>query len=303
MKSPRTRAAFTLIELLVVIAIIAILIALLVPAVQKVRESAARTQCSNSMRQVIVATHSFHDVHKCLPWSESPWNESAGSRSGAGWILRSLPFMEQEPLYKTFVPYLNGDMFSGTGIQNAATANSMAQLIPVLMCPSDHSQGRTYTDLAQWEGRSCFVSNYKGVIGDVRMGSAGTGSPDTHNTTRCTGLFFRNTRAVKIKLQTIGDGSSNTLAIGEDVCEENSHSAALYANGDYASCHYPLNTFNGPAQRTNWPLVMSFRSKHSQGANFALADGSVRFVSQTVDFAQYRALCTRGGGETASLPN
>ena len=97
-------------------------------------------------------------------------------------------------------------------------------------------------------------------------------------------------------------GTSNTLMVGEDVSAQNWHSAMYFSNGDYASCHQPINKFVNPPTRSAWPQIMSFRSMHTGGANFALADGSVVFVRQSIDFAGYRALCTRNQGEVAQLP-
>ena len=98
------------------------------------------------------------------------------------------------------------------------------------------------------------------------------------------------------------DGLSNTLAVGEDVAAQNWHGAAFYSNGDYASCHAPLNFFLHPPEPGNWPRVMSFRSKHSGVVNFCLADGSVRSIADTVDWLTYQQMCTRNGGEVAHLP-
>jgi prepilin-type processing-associated H-X9-DG protein len=89
--------------------------------------------------------------------------------------------------------------------------------------------------------------------------------------------------------------------IGEDVPFYNYHSAWLYANGDYCSCHAPLNYFPHPPQPAYWPNAMGFRSYHPTGANFCVADGSVRIVRQGLNHRTYRALCTRHGGETVSL--
>ena len=117
----------------------------------------------------------------------------------------------------------------------------------------------------------------------------------------CNGLFFRTTYREPQRLANVLDGTSNTFMVGEDVPMHNDHSAAYYANGDYASCHAPLNFFPDPPDPRNWPDVMSFRSRHPQGANFCLADGSVRFIGEDIAHALYRALGTKNGRESASV--
>ena len=304
------RAAFTLVELLVVIAIIGVLVALLLPAVQAARESARRMSCSNNLKQFGIAIHNYHDVSLVMPISISYAREGArpaAQVNGKGWILSILPQLEQPGLYSQLEPGFLG-MFSTTGgIQMAACRTAMKTRIKVIECPSDAKSKRISPDCAQWAGiAEVAVTNYKGVIGDTRMG--GTSSihqgtePDTHNTNNCNGIFYRNNYQDNIRLAVITDGTSGTFMVGEDVPDANIHSAAYFANGDYASCHAPLNYFPKPPTPTNWPNVISFRSLHPTGAQFCLADGSVRFVTQTIDYTLYRQLSTKANGENAQLP-
>jgi len=302
---PNGRKGFTLLELLVVIAVIAVLIALLVPAVQKVREAAARVHCQNNLKQIGLAVHHYHDTHNHLPTSVSPWNEGGRPpRTGRGWILETLPFLEQGPLYSAFEPSRTGDMLGGGGLTKCLP--QMATVIAVLACPSDGSGGKTSTLQYQWVGIPVAVTNYKGVIGTSNMGGGWPDSPsglfDGYATTSCNGLFFRNSYQLNLRLLSITDGTSNTLMVGEDVCDQNNHGAAYYANGDYASSHAPLNYFPQPPIPDNWPRVMSFRSRHPGGVNFCLADGSVRFISDSINWLLYQQLCTRAGGEPVQVP-
>jgi len=301
----RLTRAFTLIELLVVIAIIAILIGLLLPAVQKVREAANRMKCSNNLKQIGVAVHNYHDVNGRLPISTSPWNEGgAAPRNGRGWILESLAYMEQDNLYRQLEPTRIEDFFSygANSLAGSAMQPSATTSLNGFRCPSDGLTPKgTSSTQYQWP-RPTAVTNYKGVIGDVMMGGAGTGSPDSHWSTNPPGTFFRNSYQAPLTFASIGDGTSNTFFAGEDIPAHNFHSALYYANGDYASCHQPLNFFPNPPDPNNWPRVMSFRSMHATGANFLLGDGSVRFISQNIDFLAYRQACTKNGGEVPAIP-
>jgi prepilin-type N-terminal cleavage/methylation domain-containing protein/prepilin-type processing-associated H-X9-DG protein len=303
----RARTGFTLIELLVVLAIIALLIGLLLPAVQKVREAAARAKCSNHLKQIALAAHNHHDALGYFPTGHSPWVEPSAARGpfhGRGWLLEVLPYLEQSALYRQLEPTRVGDMFLDHGLWSPATRHLLSAHVPVLHCPSDPSSRDP--DLAtrqyQLEGIAVEMTNYKGVLGDTRVGgemSTFDGPEDCHQRSGCNGVFYRNNYQDRPRLTSVRDGTSNTLLVGEDVPQFNYHSAAFYANGDWASCHVPLNHMPNPK---DWPDAISFRSRHPNGANFARADGSVRFVSQAIDHDHYRAACTKAGGEVTQLP-
>jgi prepilin-type N-terminal cleavage/methylation domain-containing protein/prepilin-type processing-associated H-X9-DG protein len=315
----RRHRGFTLIELLVVIAIIAILIALLVPAVQKVREAAARTQCVNNLKQLALAIHSYHDANKRFPPNASQiaygWN---GDRIIPGqlhwsWIARVLPYIEQGPLATTY------------NIPNATLGQAQAGLaaqIDVLLCPSAGDSPNPATDWANISGISMGITNYKGVSGsnwgdngaghpfttafripDPSLGAAAYDGLDTGN-----GMFYRSDGGRKLTMLMISDGTSNTFMIGESMHSYDQHCGGWpYPNYVNATCAIPLNYNDGPpgspsAGYRNWPNRYSFHSRHTGGANFALADGTARFVTDSIDINTYRALATIKGGESASLP-
>jgi len=304
------KTGFTLVELLVVIAIIGILVALILPAVQMAREAARRIQCQNNLKQLGIALHSYHDVFRALPINVGPWPPAGvvqrGQLNGKGWIVSVLPQIEQQNVFDKFSPCFAGDFMSGGGLMSPACRDMMQTQLSILHCPSDWSVERLSDTQYQWEGIDVALTSYKGVIGDTRIGGAasihpGT-MPDCHHRGSCNGLFYRQTYREPQTLARITDGTSNTLMVGEDVPEHNAHSCAFYANNDYASCYAPLNYFPRPPTPRDWANVMSFRSRHPGGAHFCLADGSVRFVGETIDHTVYRGLSTKSGGEVAALP-
>jgi len=315
--SHKHRQAFTLIELLVVIAIIAILIGLLLPAVQKVRAAAARMECQNNLKQLGLAVHAYHDVYKAFPPNLSPNNFGYDINGKSwSWISRILPYIEQGNLYtkgslgNSFdfatntnnLPTFNSDL--GIGVWNAQ--------IPGLLCPADDSSTQPRTDRANTGGYPCGSTNYRGVSGsNWAWGSWTYTDPNSaysnNGLDSGNGIFYRSDWNRKLRLTSITDGTSNTFMIGEDIPKINQHCGwpnANYANG---TCCIPLNNamksgdpgWNNPG---DWPNVYSFRSYHTGGGNFCLADGSVRFISDSIDLNLYRALATVQGGEVATVP-
>jgi prepilin-type N-terminal cleavage/methylation domain-containing protein/prepilin-type processing-associated H-X9-DG protein len=311
--TPRIRAAFSLIELLVVIAIIAVLVGLLMAAVQKARDAANRTACLNNLHQLALACHEYHDAANHFPTSHSIWSEGPNPTTpltGRGWILETLPFVEQNSLYDELAPSLLAD----NGIGLASIATPMGTVIKSIRCPSDpdaDTVGKTlYSQLYNmlW-AYPVAVTNYKGVIGYNQMGGTttyeaalgpyGVGAPDLVGNIGDQGMFFRNDYQTPITIESVTDGTSNTLFIGEDLPKWNYHSVAYYANGDYASCYAPLNTHPDPS---DWPNAIYFRSNHTGGVNFAFVDGSVQFISNKINMGVLHGLSTRNGGENAARP-
>ena len=311
----RTRSAFTLIELLVVIAIIAILIGLLLPAVQKVREAAARMSCSNNLKQISIAVHSYHDANNRIPFSWSPnlygYGDSGRSWS---WLSQILPYVEQQNLYNAGQLGTAGGL---NGVPPAApvlTFNQAAAVhatqIKTFLCPSDPSNTVARTD--RFNGSTSLGAgntNYKGVAGNNWAWGSFPNTGPTGNSNGLdvgNGMFYRSDNNRALTLIGVTDGLSNTLMVGEDLAAFNTHCAWARANYSTGTCAIPLNNallagqpgFNNPG---DWGNVYSFRSRHTGGGQFGLGDGSVRFVRDSIALPQYRAASTIAGGEISNL--
>jgi prepilin-type N-terminal cleavage/methylation domain-containing protein/prepilin-type processing-associated H-X9-DG protein len=304
----RKRPGFTLIELLVVIAIIAILIALLVPAVQKVREAAARTQCQNNIKQLAIAVHNFHDVNKTLPAFQGPSWCCWGT-----WVVSVLPYLEQDNVAKLYVNW-GGDDTTGPRYSAAPnTTNVTSKRFSVMTCPSD---------LPNMPFGGLTNHNYA-----ANLGNTGYTQPATLNGVPNGGAPFKPSKIQfdnksQMKLTHITDGTSNTLLIGEVMQGQQSDLRGFVWWGDAAGVTgylAPNSTSpdaiytagycnNQPAQglpctvsTAAYPTMFGVRSRHSGGVNIGLCDGSVRFVSNGISLGTWRAVCSAQGGEV--LPN
>jgi len=259
------RRGFTLIELLVVIAIIAILIGLLLPAVQKVRAAAARIQCSNNLKQIGLAFHGYNDTFGTLP---AGWLTNSTTQPNPGWSWQALilPFVEQDPLYKS----LKVDI--ATPIPPATAGTDIMTPLKVYRCPADGG-APINTNYGSYPQTS-YVCNRE-VVG-----------PDASN------------KPSALSVQTIQDGSSNTILVGERDYVKNVGACQLLRHSASSSSFegrpgYGLNLDNptGTVPGSNCRRL-EFHSMHTGVVAFLFGDGSIHMLRDSLDSATDADGCT-----------
>jgi hypothetical protein len=190
----------------------------------------------NNLKNIGLAIQNFHSAHDRIPKSHN--YESDYNLSGRGWIAATMPFFEEQARYDIMEPYFSGSFAQRTGINHPDLANVVTQPIEIFRCPSA-PETLTSKSERQWSQIEIALTNYKGIIGNTRMGNAGVGSDDCHRTPDCRGLFWRYSHLKTIRFKNVVDGLSKTFLAGEDLPRYNNHSALYHGNGDYSSTHFP----------------------------------------------------------------
>jgi len=321
---------FTLIELLVVVAIIAILIGLLLPAVQKVREAAARTTCSNNLKQLALACHTAGHANDHLPRNlvqPHPTDLYQNLHNRGTWLVMVLPYVEQDALYR---------QITDLGLDGATAAGVLPRKLPLLRCPTDPTDpGAPVSNYAGCHGPQCWVGPCGYNPNQTHCNGTGnwpaeptpqTLNPPTHpryaaspnwgyttDSAQVRGMFGRF--GPPIRLSDATDGTSNTLLLGETLPDQRrgrgtgNWTRAVVTT--LATTIIPVNhmtDYTSPDGCTvaperyfeNHNVADGFKSRHAGRANFALADGSVRFLRQGIDPRTFQYLGCRDDGQVAS---
>jgi len=271
MKTTRVRPAFTLIELLVVIAIIAVLVGLLLPAVQKVRSAAARSQCSNNLKQLGLGCHMYQDANGTLPvgWVTSQPAGAVAPSPGWSWATIIMPFIEQGVLFQE-LQAAGMDLVTPNGPTSNAALTAICtgtqSKIKTYRCPADNAPDLN-TNFASY-GTNNYVINRE-VVGPGRTDGSNTPNP--------------------LAIQQIRDGSSNTILIGERDFQTNT--AAVWVRHSNSSCSFEgrpgsgicVFKAGGGAWGTGDAQRLEFSSLHpGPGCQFVFADGSVHFLTTDI---------------------
>ena len=330
-RSLSRQRGFTLIELLVVIAIIAILIGLLLPAVQKVRDAAARMKCQNNMKQLGLACHSYSDVYGGLPSAmvnvgygntELP-NSTTGY--GPNWMVLLLPYVEQSALYNSQAASINKWL---TGVNSDHNwRNVRTSVVNAFQCPSDPNVGTAYSGAGGNWARGCYAANMGPADVSKTDGQSQTLTPTGGSIAiDVRGPFWVTTKLPHhcMSIEKMADGSSNTVMIGElragpaatdprgtwALGSAGSSSVANFTRGDDVLPNNRNSNADDIQGCTNATAIgmgcysagghskqAIFRSAHTGGVNATFGDGSVKFLNNNINSQTLAELCSAQDGK------
>ncbi|RIK72452.1 MAG: hypothetical protein DCC67_19255 [Planctomycetota bacterium] len=299
------RRALTIVELLVVISIAGLLMAIVLPAVQQARETSRKASCKNNLRQVALATMTYHDARGRFPHGYFIIAGGVGPDARAwSWLARLLPYAERNDLYDR----------GRVGRATLRQSRALHEQVSIFLCPSDeYSLRGPRGDAGDLEGMAVGQTNYQGVTGanwgadgSQQLADIGTdwrnmgtnGSYDGLDDGD--GIMWRSDYRRVRSLRHVEDGVSHTFLAGECAPQRNRYVSWPYANNAYATCAIPPNVVpvEGRDYSPNWwPNVNGFRSHHPGGLHFARVDASVAWLSDAIDLAAYRARATIAGGD------
>lgn len=325
----KRRTGFTLVELLVVIAIIGILVGMLLPAVQSIREAARQTQCLNRLRQIGLATMMFHDSYEAFPPARLYPKKYALPPLDRGedqptWLVRILPYLEHQNFY---------DEWDLSGSYNDQSADIVSRALPTFLCPTRHTTSNAQAPSGSqtvevtspcgcggWVGVEVVggaTGDYAGNHGDLSPGSTGSAS-DYYYGGNGTGVIISSQTVEeangelakwvdKIKYSSIKDGASNTALAGElHVTPDNLNmipfNGPIYNGEDLAA----FTRIGGPGvpilTGSHEPIsVLGFGSWHPGTCNFVFADGSTKPIADTISTVNLGRLCHRSDGEVLTI--
>ncbi|MEZ6132201.1 MAG: DUF1559 domain-containing protein [Planctomycetaceae bacterium] len=328
----RRQRGFTLIELLVVIAIIAILIALLLPAVQQAREAARRTQCKNNLKQILLGLHNYHDVHTTFSQGQSinGQGRAASHCCGGNWRVHLLPYVDQAPVYNQ-INWSGAYSFGGSTnyAAYAGGAEVFAGLtIAMFACPSSPLDRNDTTVVNNPQKGQ--THHYVGVSGSLGVPRGSDVVTDYGGLVRGNGMLGVNRNG---KIRDVLDGTSNTIMIAEQSADVNVAGTIKNLSSNYyggwsgqaggiatdntgrphwgagTTClRYPINHGLGttnpvtaasiPGADNTWDFNTIINSYHTGGIQVGLGDGSIRFISENLDFSTLQKLCSMNDGLT-----